>query len=217
MLLRLTNVSKRYRERLVTNGVSLDVRSGEAIALVGPSGCGKTTLLRLIAGLEIPDEGDIEIDGRRVAAAGRNLVPPHRRGIGFVFQDLALWPHLTIEEHLRFVLTSCGVPREEGPKRIADTLRLTRIDALAERYPHELSGGEQQRAALARSVVTRPPLLLLDEPLSSLDSELRLALREELIALRRALAPTMVYVTHDRDEANAIADRVLSMRNGRTE
>jgi ABC-type Fe3+/spermidine/putrescine transport system ATPase subunit len=208
-------VSKRLGAHQALTDVSLDVFPGDAIVILGPSGCGKTTLLRLIAGLEVPDAGTISACDAPVAAPGRNLVPPHERGLGFVFQDLALWPHLTVGENLGFVLGSAHVPRAERASRGQRTLDLMRIGQLGGRYPHQLSGGEQQRVALARALVAQPKVLLLDEPFSSLDPELRATLRTELSQLRRDLQVTMVYVTHDREDAAILGDRVVEMRAGR--
>jgi iron(III) transport system ATP-binding protein len=202
---------------MALTGACLEIASGEALVVLGPSGCGKTTFLRLLAGLEVPDRGEILLGERTVATAGRNLVPPHHRGVGFVFQDLALWPHLTVAENLGFVMGSVRVPKAERPSRAREMLGLVRIEAFAERYPHQLSGGEQQRAALARALVGRPQLLLLDEPFSSLDPELRETLRTELSALRRRLGLTTIYVTHDRQDEVALADRIVTMRDGRIE
>jgi ABC-type sugar transport system ATPase subunit len=213
----MMTVTKRYGARAVVDEVSLDVASGETLVILGPSGCGKTTLLRLIAGLEVPDGGEIWLDGRQVARAGRSLVPPYERRIGFVFQDLALWPHLTVRANLTFVMGSVGVARSLWDERVKRVLALLRIDSLPNRHPHQLSGGEQQRAALARALVAEPGLLLLDEPFSSLDPELRQALRAEFKALHRSLALTTIYVTHDRGDAHALADRVVEMRAGRIE
>lgn len=214
-LLRLAGVAKRYGHRVAVADLSLQVDAGEALVVLGPSGCGKTTLLRLIAGLERPEGGEIWLNGRVVARAGRNLVPPHERQLGFVFQDLALWPHLTVGETLEFVMRSARMSPRERAERGRETLALARIDALADRYPHELSGGEQQRAALARALVGRPRLLLLDEPFSSLDPDLRAALREEVGRLQRALQLTSIYVTHARDDADVLADRIVEMQHGR--
>jgi iron(III) transport system ATP-binding protein len=211
----IRDVRKQFATHPALDGVTFDAASRECVVILGPSGCGKTTLLRLIAGLDVPDEGEIWLNGVQVASPGRSLLAPHRRGIGFVFQDLALWPHLTVHQSLQFVLGSQRVRRSEQDSRIRETLKLVRIDGFAGRYPHELSGGEQQRVALARALVAAPRLLLLDEPLSSLDPDLRSAMRSELGRLRRELAVTTVYVTHDREDAAVLADRVIEMRAGR--
>lgn len=209
------NVSKRFGSHQALDGVTLDVAAGESIVILGPSGCGKTTLLRVIAGLEAPDNGEVWLGDIRVAGPGTTLVPPCDRQIGFVFQDLALWPHLTVTGNLRFVLGALDIAKAERTRRIEDALKLVRIDGFEGRYPHQLSGGEQQRIALARAIVARPRRLLFDEPLSSLDAELRAAMRIELAGLQRTLATTMVYVTHDREDATVLADRVIEMRAGR--
>jgi ABC-type Fe3+/spermidine/putrescine transport system ATPase subunit len=209
------NVTKTFGSHQALNGVTLDVIANESIVILGPSGCGKTTLLRLVAGLEVPDNGEIWFGDVRVTGPARIVVPPYERGIGFVFQDLALWPHLTVGGNLQFVLGVLKVARAEQSRRIDETLKLVRIDGFQNRYPHQLSGGEQQRVALARALVGGPRLLLLDEPLSSLDSDLRTAMRSELARLQRALTLTMIYVTHDREDANALADRIIEMRSGR--
>ena len=214
-LISLKNVTRRFGPHEALAGVSLDVAAGDIVVILGPSGCGKTTLLRLIAGLDVPDSGEIWLDGSQVAAAGRRIVPPYKRGIGFVFQDLALWPHLSVRGNLDFVLESGRVARSERSARVQEVLRLVRIEPLRDRYPHELSGGEQQRVALARALVGKPRVLLLDEPLSSLDPELRATLRAELAQLQRKVNVTAVYVTHDRDDATTLGDRVVRMREGR--
>jgi len=214
-LLSLMNVTKRFASHQAVDSVSLEVAAGDAIAILGPSGCGKTTLLRLIAGLEMPDSGEIWLAGAQAAGPGRSMMPAHERGIGFVFQDLALWPHLTVQRNLNFVLESVKMPRAGRAAKVLEVLRLVRIDQLAGRYPHELSGGEQQRVALARALVGQPRVLLLDEPFSSLDPELRDALRGELARLQRTLQVTTVYVTHDSGDAAILADRVIEMRAGR--
>ena len=213
--LRLIGVSKQFGSRTVVDRASLDVAEGETVALLGASGCGKTTTLRMIAGLEEPDAGEIWIAGECVAVKGRNLVPPNARGVGFVFQDLALWPHLTVAGNLDFVLYSAGVPKRERIERINKTLRLVRIDRFARSYPNRLSGGEQQRVAIARAIVARPRLLLLDEPMSSLDADLKAELSAELKSLQHMLGVTTVYITHDRAEASAVAQRIAAMSDGR--
>jgi ABC-type Fe3+/spermidine/putrescine transport system ATPase subunit len=209
------DIAKRFASHQAVDSVTLEIALRESVVILGPSGCGKTTLLRLIAGLEMPDSGEIWLGEVQVAGPGRNIMPPSRRQIGFVFQDLALWPHLTVAGNLKFVLDALAVPRTEQRRRIDEALKLARIDGFAGRYPHELSGGEQQRVALARALVGTPRLLLLDEPLSSLDAELRAAMRSELARLQRTLALTTVYVTHDREDAAVLADRVIQMRAGR--
>jgi ABC-type Fe3+/spermidine/putrescine transport system ATPase subunit len=211
----LTDVTKRFGSHVALDSVSLEVLPGTAAVVLGPSGCGKTTMLRVIAGLEVPDSGQVLVDGTTVSAAGRAYVPPHRGKLGFVFQDLALWPHLTVRQHLAFVLGSVTLPRAEQDRRTQEALALVRIEELAGRFPHQLSGGEQQRVALARAIVREPHVLLLDEPLSSLDPELRTELRSELVRLQRALSLTTVYVTHDREDAAVLADCVVEMRAGR--
>jgi iron(III) transport system ATP-binding protein len=213
--LTVVEVSKRFAHEKIIDGVSLEISEGEVVALLGPSGCGKTTLLRLIAGLETPDEGEIWIAGERVSTRGRNIVPPPDRNVGFVFQDLALWPHLTVAGNLEFVLRSRGWEKHARRSRIEEVLRLVRIEPLAQRYPSQLSGGEQQRTAIARALVARSQLLLLDEPLSNLDSDLKVTLLQELSVLQQKLKVTTLYVTHDRAEAATLAHRIALMKRGR--
>ena len=211
----LIDVTKRFASHVALDNVSLDVLAGTATVVLGPSGCGKTTMLRVIAGLEAPDSGQVLLDGTTVSADGRAHVPPHRRNLGFVFQDLALWPHLTVRQNLDFVLGSMAMSHADQNRRAQDALALVRIEELASRFPHQLSGGEQQRVALARAIVHEPRVLLLDEPLSSLDEGLRAELRSELARLQRTLNLTTVYVTHDREDAAVVGDCVVEMRAGR--
>jgi ABC-type sugar transport system ATPase subunit len=213
--LKLIRITKRVGKRTLIDGASLAIPAGGIVALFGRSGCGKTTTLRLIAGLETPDLGEIWIGTQRVAADGFNLLSPRARGIGFVFQDLALWPHLSVAGNLDFVLASAGVPVRERPDRIDEVLRMVRIEQLAQNYPGKLSGGEQQRAALARALVGRPRLLLLDEPMSSLDESLKADLLSEFAALQQSLGITTIYVTHNRSEIAALACETALMIGGR--
>ncbi|WP_270935350.1 ABC transporter ATP-binding protein, partial [Falsiroseomonas oryzae] len=201
---------KRYGAAAAVDGVSLDVARGECIALLGPSGCGKTTTLRLVAGFVAPDSGHILIGGRAVERD-----PPHRRQIGMVFQNYALFPHLTAAGNVAFGLEMRNLPRAEREARVAQALETVGLGRLADRYPARMSGGQQQRVALARALVIRPELLLLDEPLSNLDAGLRVEMREEIARLRSAAGITTLFVTHDQEEALALADRVAVMDHGR--
>ncbi len=210
----IRNVTKRFGGHQALAGVSLNIGAGEVVIILGPSGCGKTTLLRVIAGLDAPDRGEIWLGGVKVAEAGHSIVPPHERNVAVVFQDLALWPHFTVRGNLDFVLESRRIPHAERAAKARDALALVRVEKLVDRYPHQLSGGEQQRVALARALVGQPRVLLLDEPLSSLDAELRATLRAELAQLQRQVRVTAIYVTHDRDDAAALGGRVVRMREG---
>jgi ABC-type Fe3+/spermidine/putrescine transport system ATPase subunit len=214
---RLLNLTKRYKHGVVVDDVSLDITRGEFMVLLGGSGSGKTTLLRLIAGLEIAEKGQVWMDGELVADDGNTLLAPHRRKIGFVFQDLALWPHLTIAQSIAFVLNASDIPKEKCNGRILEVLQLARIERFGDRYPHQLSGGEQQRAAIARAIAANPRLLLMDEPMSSLDSYLKQELRNELANLQTQLGLTTIYVTHDRTEIVSVAHRVALMCHGKLE
>lgn len=208
------SVFKQYNKRPVVRDFSLDVGEGERVVIFGPSGCGKTTILRLAAGLVIPDRGRIFIGERLVAAEGRNLVPPEERRVGMVFQDLALWPHLTVRGNLEFGLKVQGVSSSQRRQRIADMLRLVQMDSRMDAKPAQLSGGEQQRVALARALVLQPQVLLMDEPLSSLDYELGVVLRQEILRLHHEIGFTLLYVTHDREEAAQIGTRIVQLRQG---
>jgi iron(III) transport system ATP-binding protein len=194
--------------------LDLDIKDNQFVTLLGPSGCGKTTTLRLIAGYIIPDQGTIEVDGRRLSAPN-GVVPPEARGMGMVFQNYAVWPHKTVFENVVFGLRLRKVPAAEARKKVEDTLALVNLGGLENRYPNELSGGQQQRVALARSLVVEPDILLLDEPLSNLDAKLRERMRTELKELQRRTGITFVYVTHDQAEALALSDHVAVMSAGR--
>jgi iron(III) transport system ATP-binding protein len=203
-----------YRGKPVVRDFSLDVETGERVVLLGPSGCGKTTVLRLVAGFLAPEQGAVLLNGAVVSEDGRLDREPEQRGLGMVFQDLALWPHLTVRGNLEFGLKARAVSKVERERRIRETLQLVRLESRADARSGELSGGEQQRVALARALVTQPRLLLMDEPLSSLDFELALELRRKILALQAALGFTLLYVTHNLDEAFAIAQRIVVMRAG---
>ncbi len=215
-LLRLDTVTKRFapHEPPAVDGLSLAVEPGEVLALLGPSGCGKTTTLRLIAGFEVPDRGTVEIRGHRMAGNG-TAVPPEARGVGIVFQDYALFPHLTVVANVAFGLDR--FERAARTQRVAEVLDLVGLTALAGRYPHELSGGQQQRVALARALAPAPVLILLDEPFSNLDADLRAVMREEIEKILRLTGTTAVFVTHDQQEAFTLADRVGVLHAGRLE
>lgn len=210
----LKSVSKRFGSRVAVRPLSLEVKRGSTVGIVGPSGGGKTTVLRLIAGLDVPDEGEVWLDGRLASSAGALHLAPSQRSIGFVFQDLALWPHMTVGGNLMFVLQSRRWPAGTRKARIEEMLAIVGMSDRADEYPSHLSGGEQQRIALARALVAQPDLLLLDEPLSSLDPELRAGLRQELIAIPKALGVTMIYVTHDRSDVEALGGLEVLIARG---
>jgi iron(III) transport system ATP-binding protein len=202
---RVAGIDKRFDATEVLHAVDLDVVPGQIVALLGPSGCGKTTLLRVIAGLEAPDAGTVEVGGRDVTA-----VPPEKRRVGMVFQDGALFPHMTVARNVGY-----GVPKARRADRVREALALVDLEGLDDRMPGTLSGGQQQRVALARALAPRPSVLLLDEPFSNLDTALRLQVRAEVHELLRAVAITSVFVTHDQDEAFVLGDRVAVMSAGR--
>lgn len=214
-LIRVENLSKRYSGTVAVDHLSFSLEQGKVLALLGPSGCGKTTTLRLIAGFEIPDEGIVEIGGKVMAENSKSFVPPERRGIGMVFQDYALFPHLTVRDNVAFGLKRWSLKAREA--RVEEVLELVGLVGLQDRYPHELSGGQQQRVALARALAPSPQLLLLDEPFSNLDPDLRAQMRREVKEILRRTGSTAIFVTHDQEEAFEIADRVGVLNQGRLE
>ena len=203
---------KSYGAVDVLHEVSVDIANGEFVVLVGPSGCGKSTLLRMIAGLESITGGAISIGGRVV-----NDLPPKQRDISMVFQNYALYPHMTVAENMAFSMTLAGAPAAEKQKRVAEAAQILGLTPLLDRYPRQLSGGQRQRVAMGRSIVRNPQVFLFDEPLSNLDAKLRGAMRAEIKSLHRRLATTIVYVTHDQVEAMTMADRIVVMNGGRIE
>jgi iron(III) transport system ATP-binding protein len=213
-LLTLENLACGYHQQAVVKDLSLELATGEIACLLGPSGCGKTTTLRAIAGLEPVSGGSIHIQGRQVSSRSRQL-PPEKRGLGMVFQEHALFPHLTVADNVAFGLRK--QPRAQQRQRVSECLDRVRLAGIEDRYPHELSGGQQQRVALARALAPRPALLLLDEPFASLDLDLRRALARELGDILRQENVTTLLVTHDQEEAFALADRVGVMNQGRLE
>ncbi|GIK76481.1 MAG: ABC transporter ATP-binding protein [Actinomycetes bacterium] len=208
-VLRVVGLAKSFGEIRALGGVSLELRRGELCALIGPSGCGKTTLLRLIAGLERPDAGSIELQGALISGAGVDLAPQRRR-IGMVFQDFALFPHLDVGANVAY-----GLGRRAGERRVEEMLALVGLAGAARRPVHELSGGQQQRVALARALAPSPELILLDEPFSNLDASLRQQMRDEVRAIILQAGVTALFVTHDQEEALSISDRVAVIRDGR--
>lgn len=207
--LELKNVNKSYAGVAAVHDFNLDIEKGTLVSFLGPSGCGKTTTLRMIAGFEQLDSGTIRLDGNDIVS-----VPPNRRDIGMVFQAYALFPNLTVRENIAFGLQMKKTSKKEIEKRVNEVLEMIRLQDTARRYPHQLSGGQQQRIALARALAVQPRVLLLDEPLSALDAEVRVVLRGEIRRIQSELAITTVYVTHDQEEALSISDKVVVMNKG---
>src|SRR3954467_10970997 len=211
-LLRIDGVTKRFGGFTAVDKLSLDIRSGEFFALLGPSGCGKTTLLRMLAGFETPEAGKILLNGKDIAQ-----VLPHRRPLNMMFQNYALFPHLSVRDNIAFGLKRAGMARAEIATRVAEMVSLVKLDGMEKRKPDQLSGGQKQRVALARSLARRPQVLLLDEPLAALDKKLRESTQLELMELQRRLGMTFIIVTHDQEEAMTMATRIGVMDAGRLE
>ena len=211
----LKNIDKYYGDNRVLKGINLTIEDGDFMTLLGPSGCGKTTTLRVISGLEKPQNGTMTIDGVTMIDA-KNLFfeEPSKRGLNLVFQSYALWPHMTVYQNIAFGLKIKKLSKEEIDKRVMDSLRTLRIDQYKDRYPNELSGGQQQRVAIARAIASNPKLLLLDEPLSNLDARLRIDMRVELKRLHQETGTTIIYVTHDQLEAMTMSTKVALFRAG---
>lgn len=215
--LTITSVTKSYNGQSVLHDFSLEIEKGERLVILGPSGCGKTTVLRLLAGFIAPDSGSISIEGDLVAADGKTIKGPEARNFGMVFQDLALWPHLSVSGNLEFGLRAKGIPSQDRKHRVQEMLRLVEMEEYVNAKPAELSGGQQQRVALARALILQPKVLLMDEPLSNLDEELNRRLRKEILRLQETLGFTLLFVTHDRQESAELATRIVFMRSGRIE
>ncbi len=207
-----SNVTKSYGNKEVLHSFNFDIKAGEMICLLGPSGCGKSTALRCLSGFESITQGDIRIGGRSVAG-----VPPQKRGIGMVFQQYSLFPNMNVLDNVAFGLKVKKVPKDERRTKAREMLKIVGLEDYAESFPNRLSGGQQQRVALARALVMNPSVLLLDEPLSALDAKIRVQLRDEIRALQRKLGITAIFVTHDQEEALAVADRIAVMHDGNIE
>lgn len=213
MYLQVKHLSKSYAERRVVSNVDINMEKGEILSLLGPSGCGKTTLLRMLVGLVTPDCGWIQVE-EKVLYNGKRETPIEERQMGMVFQDYALWPHLTVTQNIAFGMRLQRQPSASIVKRVKELLALVNLSGFGERYPNQLSGGQQQRVAMARALATNPRILLLDEPLSNLDTALRESMRIEIVDLLRQLHVTTVNVTHDQNEAMAMSDRIMVLRDG---
>lgn len=211
-MIRLVGITKEFENNLIIPTLNLTIYDGEFVTLLGPSGCGKTTMLRMIAGLETPTAGHIFLDNEDVTS-----LAPYKRNVNMVFQHYALFPHMTVEENIRFGLMMKKVPQKEQQKRVAEVLQLTQLEELRYRRPQQMSGGQQQRVAIARALVNNPKVLLLDEPLGALDYKLRKTMQLELKNLQQRLGITFIYVTHDQEEALTMSDRVIIVNGGKIE
>ncbi|MBG3877998.1 polyamine ABC transporter ATP-binding protein, partial [Desulfovibrio oxamicus] len=211
-IIELRGVTKTFEDTVALDSIDLTIRNGEFLTLLGPSGCGKTTILRLLSGFEQPTSGEVRINGQVV-----NRVPPEQRQVNTVFQNYALFPHMTVRDNVAFGLKMQGVAADETARRVLDALRMVHLENFADRKPRQLSGGQQQRVAIARAVINNPLVLLLDEPFSALDFKLRKQMQLEIKHLQRQLGITFVFVTHDQEEAFAMSDRVVVMNEGRIE
>lgn len=213
MYLQIEQLTKKYGTKQVVAGIDFAMEEGEILSLLGPSGCGKTTILRMLAGLVKPDSGSIQVGSKSFFNSQREIAVEDRQ-IGMVFQDYALWPHMTVAKNIAFGLRLNGFPRKEVQHRVEELLDLVKLPGLGQRYPYQLSGGQQQRVAVARALATEPRLVLLDEPLSSLDTGLRETMLTEMVQLFRQKNSTVINVTHDQDEAMSMSDRILVLRDG---
>lgn len=218
MSLKIEHLTKRFGTFTALNDLSFEIETGEFLSILGPSGCGKTTLLRIIAGFEQPTEGKVVNNGVLFAGPDKSI-PVEKRSLGMVFQSFALWPHMTVREHLAFPLSSrrCTMTDDEKQRAVDAAIAAMRLGTMQDRYPGELSGGQKQRVALARAIVEKPSILLMDEPLSALDAELKISMRKEIKDIHRLTGATIIYITHDQSEALALSDRILIMKDGEIE
>lgn len=207
--IKFKDIIKKYENNTIIEGLNLEINDGELFTLLGPSGCGKTTLLRMVAGFNSIEGGEISFDDRVI-----NKIPVHKRNIGMVFQNYAIFPHMTVEENVEYGLKIRDLTKEKRKEKIDNILKVTQIDQYRKRLPERLSGGQQQRVALARAIVIHPDVLLMDEPLSNLDAKLRIEMRESIRSIQKEIGITTVYVTHDQEEALAISDRIAVMKDG---
>ncbi len=214
-MIELKNLSLTSDSSEILHTISLEVKASERLVILGSSGSGKTSLLRLIAGFEKPSFGEIIIDNKKVSTKDNILIPPEERNLNMVFQDLALWPHLNVEEHLSFGLEAQGIAKSEREEKISSILKRVKLNVALTKRPEALSGGEKQRLAIARALITQPKIVLMDEPLSSLNESLNKEIREEIIHLQKELAFTLLYVTHNKDEAFDIATKILVIDQGK--
>lgn len=215
MKLEITGIQKSFNQTPALLPTDLTLEHGKFTTLLGPSGCGKTTLLRMLAGLEQPDAGEIRADGQCIYSAAKRIdIPTHKRNLGMVFQDFALWPHMTVYENVAFGLKA-GKQKSDLRQKVNEALGMVRLQGMEDRYPHQLSGGQQQRVAFARAVAVRPGVILFDEPLSALDAVLREEMRIEMMSLVRDMGLTALYVTHDQIEAMSMSDEIVVMQKGR--
>ena len=210
----LTHVTKQWGKFIGVNDLNLEIEDGSFVTLLGSSGCGKTTTLRMIAGLETPTRGEIRFDDKIVFSSDKNInVPPAKREVGFLFQNYALWPHMTVTQNIAFGLETLKWKKSDISARVQEMLKTMRIEQFADRYPAELSGGQQQRVAIARTLVLNPDIILFDEPMSALDAEIKVTLRQQLKDIQKKLKITMIYVTHDQEEAFALSDRIMVLND----
>ena len=213
VILKIEDLAKSFGQTDVLKGINMEVRKNEIISVLGPSGCGKSTLLNIIAGMSSPDSGRVIMNGQVISETGK-ILPPEKRHMNMVFQDFALWPHMTAYDNIAYGLRQIKIGKEEIKERVQELLKLLHLEGLEQRYPAELSGGQQQRVAIARAMITKPDILLMDEPLCNLDVQLRVEMRTEMAFLFRRLGTTVFHVTHDPSEAFAMADRIVIMNKG---